>query len=172
MLRVRQHVGWHHALWYLFFFFFFCIMVSPRPTWCWARGGTLTMAIKEGKKLLQQTLMVQSRRMCSCTRFCHRATRISAAKQGITKWVLQQDSDTTHKRAAAMAVLLCNGKHSSTLSHLTIRPPNSPSLNPIGNLWAIVKRRVDARGPKSWPISINRCTKSVMGCPSSSAASS
>ena len=148
------------------------IMVSPWPTRCWARGDTLRMAIKEGKKLLQQTSMVQSRRKCSCTHFCHRATRISAAKQGITRWVLQPDSDTTHKRAAAMAVPLCNGKHSRTLSHLTIWPPNSPSLNPIGNLWAIVMRGVGAGGPNPWQISTNRGTKSVMGCPSSSAASS
>ena len=108
------------------------IMVSPRPTRCWARGDTPRMAIKEGNKLLQQTLTVQSRRKCSCTHFCHRATRISAAKQGITRWVHQQ---TVIPRINVQRPWLCHCAMASTAEHSLISlfgPPTAPASTPLG----------------------------------------
>ncbi|MFN9944487.1 MAG: transposase, partial [bacterium] len=60
-------------------------------------------------------------------------------------WVFQQDTDPTH-RAAPRIVKAYNKAHGTSITVLPDWPPNSPDLNPIENVWAIVQRKVNARG--------------------------
>ena len=76
------------------------------------------------------------------------ATRIFSTV-GIGSFVLQQDNDPTH-RVAATTVDKWNARHASSIQVLQDWPPNSPDLNPIENVWAIVQARVNALGCKSF----------------------
>jgi len=71
------------------------------------------------------------------------------SKQGIGSWVLQQDNDPSHKEATAV-IQKWNDKRKSSVQLLKGWPPNSPDLNPIENLWAVVQRDVDAIGCKTF----------------------
>ena len=64
---------------------------------------------------------------------------------GQSTWTLQQDNDPSHK-AAGGVIKDWNTTHKSSVKLLANWPPNSPDLNPIENLWAVVQRAVDASG--------------------------
>ena len=64
-------------------------------------------------------------------------------------WVLQQDNDPTH-RVAAEVIEKWKGKRGPNITLLPNWPPNSPDLNPIENVWAMVQAKVDAMGCKSF----------------------
>jgi len=64
-------------------------------------------------------------------------------------WIFQQDNDPTH-RAAPQIVQAYNKAHGSSISVLQNWPPNSPDLNPIENVWAIVQTRVNKSGPATF----------------------
>lgn len=68
---------------------------------------------------------------------------------GMATWVLQQDNDPTHKVAGDL-VKAWNHRRGSSVDLMPNWPPNSPDLNPIENLWAIVVAKVNAMGCKSF----------------------
>jgi len=59
------------------------------------------------------------------------------------RWRLQQDNDPKHTSRIAKEFLDDN------VPAVMDWPSNSPDLNPIENLWAIVKRSVELRRPKN-----------------------
>src|SRR5208282_2466904 len=63
----------------------------------------------------------------------------NARKQFGRRWRLQQDNDPKHKSRVAKQFL------SKEVPELIDWPSNSPDANPVGNLWSIIKRRVEKR---------------------------
>ena len=59
------------------------------------------------------------------------------------QWYYQQDNDPKHRSALVSTFFHENGI--TVLDH----PPYSPDLNPIENLWKIVRTRVDDRMPRT-----------------------
>jgi hypothetical protein len=66
-----------------------------------------------------------------------------------SSWVLQQDGDPSHKVASRM-IAQWNKEHRKQVHLLQNWPPNSPDLNPIENIWALVQREVYKIGCNSF----------------------
>lgn len=63
-------------------------------------------------------------------------------------WMLQQDSDPKHTSKQTTAWLRSNVPAFIPKAHW---PPNSPDLNPMEDLWAVIQDRVYARDPRTLP---------------------
>ena len=64
---------------------------------------------------------------------------------GIQRWVFQQDNDSSHSKATEV-LSDYNKEHGTDIQFLKGWPPNSPDLSPIENIWALVDKKVTARG--------------------------
>jgi len=108
-------------------------LASPYKT----KKGTPAKNItaEEYEQVLKQTLLPEGKRIFS--------------NQGVSKWVLQQDNDPTHKRAAGKVLQQWNASVPCPVSLLSW-PPNSPDLSPIENLWSDIQAKADAAGCKTF----------------------
>jgi DDE superfamily endonuclease len=67
----------------------------------------------------------------------------SAQKMGLSGYIFQQDNDPKH--TAKLTRRFIEGKGIRTLSW----PAQSPDMNPIENLWGLIKVKVGERHPKN-----------------------
>ena len=67
----------------------------------------------------------------------------NARKQFGRCWRLLQDNDPKHKSRIVKKFL------DEEVSEVIDWPSNSPDTNPIENLWSVIKRRVEKRGPSN-----------------------
>lgn len=101
------------------------------------KGGKTSKAITahEYASVLTSTLLPAGKRIFT--------------NQGFGHWVMQQDNDPAHKSATALVKQWNHEQHAS-VTILQNWPPNSPDLNPIENVWAYVKAKVNAKGCKTF----------------------
>ena|ERR1700722_10967282 len=67
----------------------------------------------------------------------------NARKQFGRRWRLQQDNDSKHRSRVAKQFLR------NEVPEMIDWPSNSPDVNPVENLWSIIKRRVEKRKPSN-----------------------
>ena len=60
------------------------------------------------------------------------------------QWWYLHDNDPKHSKSKLISTFL----HNKGINAIDF-PPYSPDLNPIENLWGIIKRKVDDRNPQS-----------------------
>ena len=65
----------------------------------------------------------------------------AARQQYVQQWRFQQDNDPKHRSKVAKEFL--DREVPETIDW----PPNSPDVNPMENMWSILKRRVEKRKP-------------------------
>ena len=114
-------------------------------------AGTSKMATEYKNKKGQAARNITSSEYMKVVSFLLQEGKRLFAAQGISNWILQQDNDPTHKKAATTALQAWNQSNSGNhVSLLPAWPPNSPDLSPIENVWAYVQRQVNAEGCKTF----------------------
>lgn len=95
-------------------------------------GAARNITQAEYSHVLGKTLLKEGQRIFS--------------QQGMSAWVLQQDNDPAHAKAAAIVTKHNDKQRGSRVELLQGWPGNSPDLSPIENVWAYVDAEVAKKG--------------------------
>ena len=113
--------------------------------------GTSKMATEYKNKKGQAAKNITGSEYVRVINFLLQEGRRLFAGKGISNWVLQQDNDPTHKKAASTALEAWKQLNAGcVVSLLPSWPPNSPDLSLIENVWAYVQRKINAEGCKTF----------------------